>query len=57
LKPGALVARVRLVPEASFVPVGQGAITDPGMRGALQREVNNCTLAEQFLAAIRPQRP
>ena len=27
------------------------------LNGALQREVNNCTLAEQFLAAIRPQRP
>jgi hypothetical protein len=54
LKTGEVVARVRRVGEASFVFAGERPVTDPDVQAAMQRQVNNCSLAQQFWAAIRP---
>jgi hypothetical protein len=54
LKTGEVVARVRRTGEASFVFAGEHAVADPDVRAAMQRQVNNCSLAQQFWSAIRP---
>jgi hypothetical protein len=54
LKTGDVVARVRRTGDASFVFAGERAVTDPDVRQAMQRQVNNCSLAQQFWGAVRP---
>jgi hypothetical protein len=44
--------RVRREGNASFVFAGEHAMTDPETRAAMQRQVNNCSLADQVRAAI-----
>lgn len=51
LKTNADVARLRLQGEADAVVV-QGAVTDPGIRAAMKRQVNNCALANNVWAAL-----
>lgn len=48
-----LVARVRRTGQASFVFAGEQAVMAPEVRDAMQRQVNNCSLAEQFWSALR----
>jgi hypothetical protein len=56
LKTGELVARVRRTAEKKeALQVGESRVTDPEVRAAMQRQMNNCGLAQEFWAAIRPQ--
>ena len=54
LKTGAEIARLRKTAEASFEFVGERAVRDPEMLAAMKRQVNNCALAQQVWAALRP---
>jgi hypothetical protein len=52
LKNGNTLLRLRRSGEASFMFAGERAVTDPETRAAMQRQVNNCALAQQVQAAI-----
>jgi hypothetical protein len=54
LKTGAEVVRLRRTGDADFVFAGEKAVLDPEVRAAMKRQVNNCALAQQVWAAIRP---
>lgn len=54
LKTGAELVRVRRTSEASFVFAGDHAVADPEVRAAMRRQVNNCALAQDVWASIRP---
>jgi hypothetical protein len=55
LKTGTHIARLRKTAEADFQFVGERAVRDPEMHAAMKRQVNNCALAQQVWAALRPQ--
>ena len=44
--------RLRREGNASFIFAGEHAMTDPETRAAMQRQVNNCSLADQVRTAI-----
>ncbi len=52
LRTGSEVLRLRRSGEASFVFAGEHTVTDPEIRSAMQRQVNNCALANEVKAAI-----
>jgi hypothetical protein len=52
LKTGNELLRLRRSGEASFVFAGEHQVTDPETKAAMQRQVNNCALANQVKAAI-----
>jgi hypothetical protein len=52
LKTGSELVRLRRVGEASFVMAGENAVADPETRSAMQRQVNNCALANLVRAEI-----
>ena len=52
LRSGKDVLRVTRRAEGSFVSASERAVTDPEVRNAMQRQVNNCALAQQVNAAI-----
>lgn len=54
LKTGAELVRLRKTSEASFVFAGDRAVADPEVRAAMRRQVNNCALAQDVWASIRP---
>jgi hypothetical protein len=54
LKTGALLVRLQKSAEAGFVFAGEHAVFDPEVRAAMRRQVNNCALAQEAWAAIRP---
>jgi hypothetical protein len=54
LKSGALLVRLQKSAEAGFVFAGEHAVFDPEIRAAMRRQVNNCALAQEAWAAIRP---
>ena len=49
-------ATLRRTASASFVPAGERPITDPQVRDAMQRQVNNCALARMFLDDVRSKK-
>lgn len=57
LKTGKEVVRVRREPEASFQFMGEAAVRDPATLAAMQRNVNNCQLAQDVWSAIHPPAP
>ncbi|MDB4943406.1 MAG: hypothetical protein JWP97_2940 [Labilithrix sp.] len=57
LRTGAEIARLRRTAEADVQFAGEHAIRDPETRAAIKRQVNNCALAEQVWAALRPAAP
>lgn len=57
LKTGAELARLRKTADADFQFVGEQAVRDPEVRGAMKRQVNNCALAQSVWSAIRPAAP
>lgn len=54
LRTGAEIARLRVTADATFRFVGQQTVTDPEVRAAMKRQVNNCALAGAVWAALRP---
>ncbi len=50
------VLRLRREASASFVFAGEHGTTDPETRDAMQRQVNNCSLAQQVMGAIREKK-
>lgn len=54
LRTGAVIARLRRVGNADFRFAGERAVQDPEVRAAMRRQVNNCALANEVWAAIRP---
>jgi hypothetical protein len=56
LKTGQEVVRLRRSAEASFRFAGERAVADPAVRAAMQRQVNNCALAQVVWASIRPEK-
>ena len=54
LRTGAEVLRLRRVGAATFMSAGEHTIADPETKAAIQRQVNNCSLAQQVQAAIAP---
>jgi hypothetical protein len=54
LRRGKEVVRLRKEASADFRVVTERPIADPLLSGALKRQVNNCALAEDVWAAIRP---
>lgn len=54
LKSGREILRVRRTGNAMAVSAGERMVTDPEMKDAMQRQVNNCDLAQQALAAMTP---
>lgn len=54
LKTGAEMARLRRTGEADFHFVGERTVHDPEVRAAMKRQVNNCALAQQVWAALKP---
>lgn len=53
LKSGKEVVRVRKESRGEARLVSEGALRDPEIRAALERQVNNCALAEDVLSSIR----
>ena len=51
---GAEVVRLRRVGSASLRSVGDQAVSTPETKAAMQRQVNNCSLALQVQAALAP---
>ena len=49
---GTELLRLRREGNASFVFAGEHVMTDPETRAAMQRQVNNCSLADQVRAEI-----
>jgi hypothetical protein len=56
LRSGREVMRLRRVGEASFVFAGEHHAVDDETRRAMQRQVNNCSLARQVEEALAPAR-
>ncbi len=54
LKTGGEIASLRKSAEADFQFVGERAVRDPETLAAMKRQVNNCALAQQVWAALRP---
>lgn len=52
LETGNVVARVRKTGAGDFVVAGDRAVTDPEVRAAMKRQVNNCALAQEVNAAL-----
>ena len=52
LKTGAEMLRLKRSGQASFYMAGDRATLDPETRAAMQRNVNNCDLANQVTAAL-----
>ncbi len=52
LKSNAEILRLRRSGSALVVPAGERAVTDPETRGAMQRQANNCALANLVEAAL-----
>ena len=52
LRTGKEVLRLRRSAGASFVFAGEHTVSDPELKSAMQRQVNNCALAKQVNAAI-----
>ncbi len=52
LKSGATLARLRRTGSADVITTG--AILDPETQDAMKRQVNNCSLAQQVWAALKP---
>ena len=48
------VVRLRRSAAGAFMPAGDRPIADPETRDAVQRQVNNCSLAEAVTVAIKP---
>lgn len=57
LKTNAEVVRVERTGDADFVFAGERAVVDPEVRAAMKRQVNNCALAREVWAAIKPPKP
>lgn len=57
LKTGNEVVRLRRTAEADFVFAGERTVTDPDVRAAMKRQVNNCALAQDVWSAIQPAKP
>jgi hypothetical protein len=56
LRTKAVLLRLRREGNASFVFAGEHAMTDPETRAAMQRQVNNCSLADQVRVEIEHKR-
>jgi hypothetical protein len=54
LRTGAEIARLRTTAEADFQFVGGDTVTDPEVRAAMKRQVNNCALAQAVWSSLRP---
>jgi hypothetical protein len=54
LKTGKELVRLRRTGSADFLLAGEGAVHDPEVRATLRRQVNNCALAQEVWAAVRP---
>lgn len=54
LKTGAELVRLRRTGRGDFHFVGEHAVRDPEVQAAMRRQVNNCALADDVWAAIRP---
>lgn len=57
LKSGREILRVRRTGKAMAVSAGDRTVSDPEMKDAMQRQVNNCDLAQQVQAAMTPVPP
>jgi len=57
LKKNEEIVRLRRRADASFVPAGGRPVTDDETLDAMQRQVNNCSLAQQVRAAIEAPSP
>lgn len=53
LKSSKVLVRLRRTGNAGFVFAGERAVTDPEVRAAMKRQVNNCSLAQEVWGAIR----
>jgi hypothetical protein len=53
LKANKLIFRLRRSGGGRFIQAGEHAVTDDETRDAMQRQVNNCSLANQVEAALR----
>jgi len=51
---GKEIARVRREGASRIIPVGERMVTDPETREAMQRQANNCALANLVTAALAP---
>jgi hypothetical protein len=54
LKSGKVMVRLRRETEGEFRFAGERAVRDPAVLAAMQRQVNNCALAQEVWAAIKP---
>jgi hypothetical protein len=54
LKTNKEMVRLQRTGDAGFVFAGERTVVDPEVRAAMKRQVNNCNLAQQVWAAIRP---
>lgn len=57
LKSGREILRVRRTGKAMAISAGDRTVSDPEMKDAMQRQVNNCDLAQQVQAAMTPAPP
>lgn len=57
LENGKLEARVRRNAVGEFMIAGERAVTDPEVRAAMKRQVNNCALAEEVKNALGKSAP
>ncbi len=53
LETGNVVARLRKIAAGDFVVAGERAVTDPDVRAAMKRQVNNCALAQDVTTALQ----
>lgn len=54
LKTGGSIASLRKTAEADFQFAGERVVRDPETLAAMKRQVNNCALAQQVWATLRP---
>lgn len=52
LETGKIVARLRKTAAGEFVVAGERAVTDPDVRAAMKRQVNNCALAQDVQTTL-----
>ncbi len=57
LKTGREMVRMKRIGQATTVAATGHVVTDPAQRDAIQRQVNNCNLADQIMASIAPAPP
>ncbi len=57
LKSGRELLRLRRTGDARLIAAGESMVTDPEAVGAMQRQANNCNLAQQVDAAIPSRSP